>query len=145
MAKLVTKKTTTTVTEEVELIPATPGEEINHRYMKVCGYGSYRGDDGESVDKPQIVLNAKWLAEAGFHVGDQIDDFSLLHVQQWFFLDGLLHLKVISVLICLGSQGMNGRALGCIQHPALPGLPARRGLPAWSPRRSLPPKYPRPL
>ena len=59
MAKLVTKKTTTTVTEEVELIPATPGEEINHRYMKVCGYGSYRGDDGESVDKPQIVLNAK--------------------------------------------------------------------------------------
>ena len=73
MAKLVTKKTTTTVTEEVELIPATPGEEINHRYMKVCGYGSYRGDDGESVDKPQIVLNAKWLAEAGFQVGDQID------------------------------------------------------------------------
>ena len=73
MAKLVTKKTTTTVTEEVELIPAAPGEEINHRFMKVCGYGSYRGDDGESVDKPQIVLNAKWLAEAGFHVGDQID------------------------------------------------------------------------
>ena len=75
MAKLVNKRTTTTttVTEEVELIPAAPGEEINHRYMKVCGYGSYRGDDGESVDKPQIVLNAKWLAEAGFHVGDQID------------------------------------------------------------------------
>lgn len=59
--------------KRVELIPAAPGEEINHRYMKVCGYGSYRGDDGENVEKPQIVLNAKWLAEAGFHVGDQID------------------------------------------------------------------------
>ena len=48
MAKLVNKKTTTTttVTEEVELVPATPGEEMNHRYMKVCGYGTYRGDDG---------------------------------------------------------------------------------------------------
>ena len=34
MAKLVNKRTTTTttVTEEVELIPATPGEEMNHRY-----------------------------------------------------------------------------------------------------------------
>ena len=63
MAKLVTKKTTTTVTEEVELIPAAPGEERNHRYMRVCGYGTYRGDDGESVDKPQILLNAKWLAD----------------------------------------------------------------------------------
>ena len=75
MAKLVNKKTTTTttVTEEVELVPATPGEEINHRYMKVCGYGTYRGEEGESVNKPQILLNAKWLAEAGFHVGDQID------------------------------------------------------------------------
>ena len=31
------------------------------------------GGDGESVDKPQIILNAKWLAEDGFHVGDQID------------------------------------------------------------------------
>ena len=37
MAKLVNKRTTTTttVTEEVELIPAAPGEERNHRYMRV--------------------------------------------------------------------------------------------------------------
>ena len=41
--------------------------------MKVCRYGTYRGDDGMDAAKPQINLNAKWLAEAGFHVGDQID------------------------------------------------------------------------
>lgn len=73
MAKLVKKRTTTTVTEEIEIIPADPGEEINHRFMKVCGDGTFRGDDGETVDKLQINLNAKWLAKAGFHVGDQID------------------------------------------------------------------------
>jgi hypothetical protein len=73
MAKLITKKTITTVTEEVEIVPAASGEEINHRYMKVGGYGTYRGEDGQDESKPQINLNAKWLAEAGFHVGDQID------------------------------------------------------------------------
>ena len=73
MARLVTKKTTTTVTEEVEIVPATPGDEIGHRYMKVCGYGTNRGEGGRDENKPQINLNAKWLAEAGFHVGDQID------------------------------------------------------------------------
>lgn len=73
MAKLVSKKTTTTVTEEVEIVPAAPGDEINHRFMKVYGCGTYRGDDGRDENKPQINLNAKWLAEAGFHVGDQID------------------------------------------------------------------------
>ena len=73
MAKLVSKKTTTTVTEEVEIIPATPGAEKGHRYLKVCGYGTYRDIDGNEVVKPQINLNAKWLAEAGFNVGDQID------------------------------------------------------------------------
>ena len=41
--------------------------------MKVGGYGTYRGEDGQDESKPQINLNAKWLAEAGFHVGDQID------------------------------------------------------------------------
>ncbi|MBO5567392.1 MAG: SymE family type I addiction module toxin [Clostridia bacterium] len=41
--------------------------------MKVCGYGTYRGEGGRDENKPQINLNAKWLAEAGFHVGDQID------------------------------------------------------------------------
>ncbi|MBR4454669.1 MAG: SymE family type I addiction module toxin [Solobacterium sp.] len=41
--------------------------------MKVCGYGTYRDADGDEVVKPQINLNAKWLAEAGFKVGDQID------------------------------------------------------------------------
>ena len=39
MAKLVKKKTTTTVTEEVEIIPAAPGEEIGHRFMTVHEYG----------------------------------------------------------------------------------------------------------
>ena len=73
MAKLITKKTTTTITEEVEIVPAASGEEINHRYMKVGGYGTYRGEDGQDESKPQINLNAKWLAEAGFHVCDQID------------------------------------------------------------------------
>ena len=73
MAKLITKKTTTTVTEEVEIVPAASGEEINHRYIKVGSYGTYRGEDGQDESKPQINLNAKWLAEAGFHVGDQID------------------------------------------------------------------------
>lgn len=38
MAKLVSKKTTT-VTEEVEIVPATPGAEKGHHYLKVCGYG----------------------------------------------------------------------------------------------------------
>ena len=73
MAKLVSKKTTTTVTEEVELVPTTPGEVKSHRFMGVRGYGSYRGNDGTELEKPQINLNAKWLAEAGFDVGDQID------------------------------------------------------------------------
>lgn len=73
MAKLVTKRTTTTVTEEVEIVPATPGEEIGHRFLKVCGYGTYRSDEGTTEPKPQINLNAKWLADAGFHAGDQIE------------------------------------------------------------------------
>ena len=73
MAKLVSKRITTTVTEEMELVPVIPGEEKGHRYLKVCGYGTYRDADGDEVVKPQINLNAKWLAEAGFKVGDQID------------------------------------------------------------------------
>jgi len=40
MAKLVSKKTTTTVTEEIAIVPAAPGEEKGHRYMKVHGYGT---------------------------------------------------------------------------------------------------------
>ena len=44
MAKLVTRKVTTTVTEEVELVPTTPGKAKGHRLMKVRGYGSYRGN-----------------------------------------------------------------------------------------------------
>ena len=73
MAKLVSKKTTTTVTEEVELVPTIPREVKSHRLMRVRGYGAYRGSDGTELEKPQINLNAKWLAEAGFDVGDQID------------------------------------------------------------------------
>ena len=41
MAKLVTKRTTTTVTEEMELVPAPAGAEIGHRYLTVSGYGDY--------------------------------------------------------------------------------------------------------
>ena len=55
MAKLITKKTTTTITEEVEIVPAASGEEINHRYMKVGGYGTYRGEDGQDESKPQMT------------------------------------------------------------------------------------------
>lgn len=73
MAKLVSKTTTTTVTEEIVIVPTSPGEEKGHRFMKVHGYGSYLGSDGEEMSKPQINLNGKWLAEAGFDVGAQID------------------------------------------------------------------------
>jgi len=51
MAKLVSKKTTTTVTEEVELVPTAPGEMKSHRFMRVRGYGSYRGSDGIELEK----------------------------------------------------------------------------------------------
>ena len=44
-----------------------------HHYLKVCGYGTYLDAEGEKAEKPQINMNAKWLAEAGFNVGDQID------------------------------------------------------------------------
>ena len=73
MAKLVSKKTMTTVTEEIAIVPAAPGEEKGHRFMKVHGYGMYRGLDGDELAKPQINLNGKWLAQAGFDVGVQID------------------------------------------------------------------------
>ena len=73
MAKLVTKRTTTTITEEVELVPAPAGEKIEHRYLTVSGYGDYYAADGSRVAKPQINLNAKWLADAGFGVGEKID------------------------------------------------------------------------
>ena len=51
MAKIVSKKTTTTVTEVMEIVPAAPGEEIGHRYLTVCGYGDYRGEDGQRVEE----------------------------------------------------------------------------------------------
>ena len=73
MPKLVKRRTTTTVTEEMELIPTVPGEEIGHRVMTVCGYGEYKSADGGRAVKPQINLNAKWLADAGFDVGERID------------------------------------------------------------------------
>ena len=73
MARLVKTRTTTTVTEEVELVPAAAGAEIGHRYLTVCGYGEYCAADGSRVAKPQINLNAKWLADAGFGVGEKID------------------------------------------------------------------------
>ena len=49
MAKLVTKRTTTTVTEEVELVPAPAGAEIGHRFLTVSGYGDYYAADGSRV------------------------------------------------------------------------------------------------
>ena len=39
----------------------------------MCGLGEYYGADGSRVAKPQINLNAKWLADAGFGVGEKID------------------------------------------------------------------------
>ena len=73
MAKLVSRKTTTTVIEEVEIVPAATGEDQGHRYLTVGGYGDYLGENGCRVAKPQINLNARWLAEAGFMVGEKID------------------------------------------------------------------------
>ena len=73
MAKLVSKKTTTTVTEEIAIVPVVPGEEKGYRFMKVHGYGTYRGSDGGDLSKPQINLNGKWLVEAGFDVGTRIE------------------------------------------------------------------------
>ena len=73
MARVISKKTTTTVTEEVELIPAAAGAEREHRVMRVHALGEYRGARGQIVTKPQISLNGKWLAEAGFEYGDQVD------------------------------------------------------------------------
>lgn len=73
MAKLVSRKTTTTVTEETVIVPAAPGENRGHRYMKVTGYGTYNDDSGNEKYKPKINLNAKWLADAGFLPGDRID------------------------------------------------------------------------
>ena len=73
MAKIVKRRTTTTVTEEMELVPTEAGEEIEHRLMTVHGYGNYIDDDGYSVSKPQIIMNAKWLADAGFEPGSKID------------------------------------------------------------------------
>lgn len=52
MAKLVSKRITTTVTEEMELVPATPGEEKGHRYLKV------------SLLQPQIMLKC-WILRFG--------------------------------------------------------------------------------
>lgn len=52
MARLVKTRTTTTVTEEVELVPAATGAEIGHRYLTVCGYLEYCGAEGRRVAKP---------------------------------------------------------------------------------------------
>ena len=41
--------------------------------INVKSYGTYRGNDGSDERKPKINLNAKWLADAGFQVGDLID------------------------------------------------------------------------
>ena len=72
MAKLVSKKTTTTVTEEVKVVPTTPGEVTNHRFMKVRGFGTYLAANGRERNKPQINLNAKWLAEAASRSGSRL-------------------------------------------------------------------------
>ena len=41
MAKLVKKKTTTTVTEEYDIYPEAAGKEIGHRFMTVHEYDQY--------------------------------------------------------------------------------------------------------
>lgn len=72
-SKLIKKITTTTVTEEIEFISADSGNKTKHHQLKVYECGTYRGEYGEEIAKPQIILNAKWLAEAGFFSGDRID------------------------------------------------------------------------
>lgn len=71
MAKLV--KRTTTVTEEVEIVPAAAGAEVGRRFLTVSGYGDYLDADGRRVAKPQINLNGKWLLAAGFEIGEKVD------------------------------------------------------------------------
>ena len=72
MAKLVKKTTTTTVTEEIDIVPEDAGEEIEYRFLTVHGYGEYQDEERYPVSKPQIIMNAKWLFDAGFRVGDRI-------------------------------------------------------------------------
>ncbi len=56
----------------MELVPAETGDEQGHRYLMMLGYGEYKTTDGSRAIKPQINLNAKRLAEAGFSVGEKI-------------------------------------------------------------------------
>lgn len=41
--------------------------------MKVYRNGDYLNSNGDRADKPPIILNGKWLVEAGFNVGDWIE------------------------------------------------------------------------
>jgi hypothetical protein len=57
MAKLILKRTTkTTVTEEIELIPAVPGEEQEHRYLKVCGYEDHLDFEFKSGFETEVQM-----------------------------------------------------------------------------------------
>ena len=71
MAKMVKRRTTTTVTEEIDIIPEPAGEQKEPHYFRLCGYGTYH-EDGKELRPPHISLNGKWLVDAGFHVGDRI-------------------------------------------------------------------------
>ena len=54
MAKLVKTKTTTTVTEEVELAPVPAGAEIGHRYFHRVQYCCLAAGEAEEKIFPAI-------------------------------------------------------------------------------------------
>ena len=56
MAKLISKKTITTVTEEVEIVPAASGEEKGHRYLTVGGYDDITDQIDAIRDEKQRLL-----------------------------------------------------------------------------------------
>lgn len=70
--KPVRREDGTILTEEVEV--TVPAFRVTNVFdINVKSYGTYRGNDGSDERKPKINLNAKWLADAGFQVGDLID------------------------------------------------------------------------
>lgn len=56
-----------------EIVPSEPGEEKRIHHMKVYRNGDYLDSKSDHIDKPQIILNGKWLVEAEFDVGDWIE------------------------------------------------------------------------
>ena len=62
MAKIIEK--TTTVTREIVLSPAAPGEKKQERILTIMS--------GKTVGASQLMLSGIWLADAGFNPGDKV-------------------------------------------------------------------------